>query len=402
MASTKVYTDGDPETSSVDGYVINEVSYPTADNPFAWNDMHNAATGRAADSESQLMMRFNYVSSNKWNILARSFLTFDLSAIAPALQIADAWIMVWTNTIINTFTSLYPKACIYGATNVNSTSLVSGDYNNYNTTPLSNKNTLVAGTGLNLWHAFHLNNEGLNWLNKGGITKFALLESQYDVANNSPGIVEDTDQAFWVAWGSAEVGTNRPYLWLFYNMTSIPVVVTDAATNTSETGATLNGTLSSDGGEACTVGFDYGKTASYGETTIHPTAKNSSDTFARLIGSLDPGTTYHFRAFAYNSTGVGYGEDTTFSTTGETYPTEEITRVSSLVHRYSRGDRSYSLEILLGGLSSEFGLPRPIKKPIDALPGAVPVCGKDEVLAWSVERGYFCLPKSKIPPEYLM
>lgn len=77
--------------------------------------------------------------------------------------------------------------------------------------------------------------------------------------------------------------------------------------------ARLNGTLVNDGGEPCECGFQWGETDAYGFTTPTET-KVTGETFSQVIGGLDPGTEYHFRAFATNSQGTGYGDDISFFT----------------------------------------------------------------------------------------
>ncbi len=77
--------------------------------------------------------------------------------------------------------------------------------------------------------------------------------------------------------------------------------------------ATLNGTLVDDGNEACDCGFEWGTDTSYGLTT--PTeSKVTGETFSQVIGGLDPGIEYHFRALATNTEGTDYGDDRSFST----------------------------------------------------------------------------------------
>lgn len=77
--------------------------------------------------------------------------------------------------------------------------------------------------------------------------------------------------------------------------------------------AKLNGTLIDDGNEACDCGFEWGETVAYGNTT--PTqSRTTGQTFAQTITGLDPKKTYHFRAFATNAAGTGYGADRTFTT----------------------------------------------------------------------------------------
>ena len=92
-----------------------------------------------------------------------------------------------------------------------------------------------------------------------------------------------------------------------------PEVTTDPATAIGPVSATLNGTLDDDGGVDCACGFEWGRDISYGITT--PTyEKRTSESFSQVIGGLEPGTTYHFRAIATNVFGTGYGADRTFTT----------------------------------------------------------------------------------------
>ena len=88
-----------------------------------------------------------------------------------------------------------------------------------------------------------------------------------------------------------------------------PNVTTDAATGIEETNATLRLTVTAAGGNPTTTGFDYGFTTAYG-TTVGGFANIS---FFDAIGLLQ-GSFYHFRAFAINNNGSGYGTDKTFLT----------------------------------------------------------------------------------------
>jgi len=95
--------------------------------------------------------------------------------------------------------------------------------------------------------------------------------------------------------------------------TVVPTVTTDPASSIGTVNADLNGTLDDDRGEACDCGFEWGETIAYGNTT--PTqSRTSGQTLLQVIIGLSPGTIYHFRAFATNSAGTGYGADRTFTT----------------------------------------------------------------------------------------
>jgi hypothetical protein len=85
------------------------------------------------------------------------------------------------------------------------------------------------------------------------------------------------------------------------------------ATSIGATSAALNGILDSDGGLPSDCGFEWGPDIGYGNIT--PTEqKSTGETFSQVIGSLQPNTTYHFRAFATNPYGTSYGSDQSFTT----------------------------------------------------------------------------------------
>ena len=90
--------------------------------------------------------------------------------------------------------------------------------------------------------------------------------------------------------------------------------MTYGVTNVELDSAVLIGELTDDGGEACEVGFEWGLTALYGNVTPWQGGKHTGDAFWQVIASLEPDTTYHFRAQARNSVGDASGADMTFKT----------------------------------------------------------------------------------------
>jgi hypothetical protein len=90
------------------------------------------------------------------------------------------------------------------------------------------------------------------------------------------------------------------------------VVVTLDADTVSSTSIKLNGNIANLNGSNATVrGFNYGLTTSYG-TTITESGSFSVGQYFSTVNSLVPDTTYHYRAYATNSTGTVYGDDETF------------------------------------------------------------------------------------------
>ncbi len=122
------------------------------------------------------------------------------------------------------------------------------------------------------------------------------------------GSIQGTEAPNWL-YGAAAVALVTPQ-----QVSTVPAVMTYAVTNVGLDSAILIGKLIDDGGEACEVGFQWGLTALYGRDTTWQGGKHTGDSFWQIIASLQPDTTYHFRAQARNSVGTGYGEDLVFKT----------------------------------------------------------------------------------------
>jgi uncharacterized protein (TIGR02145 family) len=96
---------------------------------------------------------------------------------------------------------------------------------------------------------------------------------------------------------------------------SLATISTTSPTNITSTTALSGGNISSDGGANVTArGVCWA-------TTINPTISASKTTngtgtgnFTSTIIGLQPGTTYHVRAYATNASGTAYGEDFDFTT----------------------------------------------------------------------------------------
>ena len=97
-----------------------------------------------------------------------------------------------------------------------------------------------------------------------------------------------------------------------------PTVTTNPASGITTTGATLNGSVTSNGAST-TATFEYGLSALYGNTVnASPNVLStgaSNQAVTATIGGLTCNTVYHFRAVGSNIKGIGNGVDTTFTTT---------------------------------------------------------------------------------------
>jgi hypothetical protein len=97
---------------------------------------------------------------------------------------------------------------------------------------------------------------------------------------------------------------------------AVPTVTTGNATSITQTTAKLHGTVKPNN-EPTTYHFEYGTSTTYGTNTpeqapIAPGAGNTN--VSADIGSLAPGTVYHYRLVATNASGSIPGKDKTFTT----------------------------------------------------------------------------------------
>ncbi|MFZ4523246.1 MAG: T9SS type A sorting domain-containing protein [Bacteroidales bacterium] len=98
---------------------------------------------------------------------------------------------------------------------------------------------------------------------------------------------------------------------------TLPIVITLAATGITSTGAMLNGSVNANS-LSTSVSFQWGLTTSYGNSIagvpLTVTGTTPTPVLANLTGLL-PATTYHFRVAGTNSSGTSYGSDFSFTTT---------------------------------------------------------------------------------------
>ena len=160
----------------------------------------------------------------------------------------------------------------------------------------------------------------------------------YGIAQSSAGtfatksVVWATNPATGLAWTDSDINSgyfgvamavgastiikvSEFYIVVDYTASTAPIVTTQAVTAITETTATGNGNVTSDGGDTIT---ERGTVIS---TSANPTTANTKDIAAGTTGayttsidSLTKGTTYHVRAYAINGIGTGYGSDVEFTT----------------------------------------------------------------------------------------
>lgn len=101
-------------------------------------------------------------------------------------------------------------------------------------------------------------------------------------------------------------------------------------------------------------------------TTDHVSAGATMYAGGARVYSSDAGVNW----VAYDGTGGYSDDDSLFKDSGEVavFPTDAITRVTNLVHHYNRKEGVFALVLSLGEVTSDFGLPQWLSKPMSAAP----------------------------------
>lgn len=105
-----------------------------------------------------------------------------------------------------------------------------------------------------------------------------------------------------------------------------PSMTTGSASSITSSSFTMDGTISSTGGENVSVrGFCYvvgsGGTPTTSDSVVSQSGSYGTGSFSLPISGLAPGTTYSVRAYATNSGGTGYGSTVEVTTVANTPPT---------------------------------------------------------------------------------
>lgn len=101
---------------------------------------------------------------------------------------------------------------------------------------------------------------------------------------------------------------------------TLPTVTTNNVSNVMENQATCGGNVTNNGGGTVTArGVCWSTSSNPTINNSHTTNGSGTGSFTSVITGLNPGTTYHVRAYATNSAGTGYGETRTFTTIASKY-----------------------------------------------------------------------------------
>lgn len=318
------YPDSDPEASSVDGFVYES----TVAN---WATIRAAAGDGADDLGDDISVGLRcYSSSPNFDRLYRSIILFNTSGLPDDCTVTAATLSVYSTYKINDTGDADLAFNVYQSNPASNTALAAGDYDCLSTTPLSTNIAYNDWITANpFWNDFALNAAGLALISKTSVTKLGIREATHDAG----GATATWVNAQWarVAFYQADKGVGyKPKLVVTYVTT--PTVTSDNSTNVEEYTALLSGNVTVSSENITERGFEWGtSTGSYTDNTTEIGSWPAGIFSANATG-LSPGTTYYWRAMAYNSGGWGYGGELYF-TTKPLAPTvlTDTTRTSSQI-----------------------------------------------------------------------
>lgn len=189
-ATTTVYPDPDPETTTVDGYIQNFTST-------SWDTVHDATSGTAGDSNGALFIESGKLGAAEI-LIRRSIVLFDTSSITDTDTIDAVTLDVYPTDLPNGDNDGDDFIAVVTSTPASNTAVANGDYDQVgdavdNPTEQHDvgerKDLTSMSTGA--YTAFTFNATGRGNIDKTGVSKFGLreghdiIDSPYAGANSS-------------------------------------------------------------------------------------------------------------------------------------------------------------------------------------------------------------------------
>ncbi|MCC6257249.1 MAG: lamin tail domain-containing protein [Chitinophagaceae bacterium] len=123
-----------------------------------------------------------------------------------------------------------------------------------------------------------------------------------------------------------------------------PSVTTGSASAITYNAATLSGTITNNGCSAVTAyGFEYSTTSGFVSGTVASSSNLSGTGYSSNLVSLQPSTTYYYKAFATNSGGTTYGVEMSFTTATPVFTATALTDFGASCVNVSSDPQSFTL-----------------------------------------------------------
>ena len=258
-ASQTFYPDADPETSSVDGALQQN------NDPDTWANIRGGPGTLANDTNVDANVKIKCsATTDRYKYYNWYAALFDTSGLPDDALISAAILSLFGFSKQND-QSINFDVNIYASNPASNTALEAGDYDARSYTPFATAidwdDWITDG-----YNDFPFNAAGRSSISKTGVSKYALLEVNYDVGGATPFWATADQGNYDVRHYTADQGSGyKPKLVVTYIVT--PTVNTDPATSVASRAAVVNATLVDDGGEVCDCCFEWGETVGYGNTT---------------------------------------------------------------------------------------------------------------------------------------
>ncbi len=170
------------------------------------------------------------------------------------------------------------------------------------------------------------------------IIQYPTIENHKAVVANNNGTLETTLQlspntTYYVrSYARNSIGIGYGEQIAFKTLDGLPTVGSTAITNIKSTQATCTGSFISDGGFPITDrGICWSITPNPTIDNLHRNLGTGIGDFETQITNLQPNTQYYLRAYARNSSGIAYGETSSFTTLNgmPTVTTTTVTEITS-------------------------------------------------------------------------
>jgi len=275
--------------------------------------IHDYATGSVYDSLTYIKIG-QFYSAPSYYTINRGFLFFDTSGLPDDVTISQVVLHLYNVDVVQVGQSGWNLVVQNGQPTYPHDPLEIGDYlhSHYSGDGGSISSTDINTSGLG-YFTITLNSTGRGWINKTGLTKFALRLST-DISSTPPAEGAAGKETTYL--GTNERGSEyRAKLVITYAIS--PTVTTQAVSDINEIIATGNGNITDTGDE------NASKRGVCWNTTGSPTVADSKSeeigsfgtgAFSRPMTGLIRGEKYYVKAYAYNSGGYGYGSEVNFYT----------------------------------------------------------------------------------------
>lgn len=142
------------------------------------------------------------------------------------------------------------------------------------------------------------------WKHENCLNNVSYINTWLDSVEGHVGFLYHTSNSSKLTYRHSSYGKSDFNYLKFALLATGFAIGTRAATDILGDAATLNAELVEDGGETCSIRFQYGLTTSLGTTTGWVGGFTTSDNYSQIVALLTPATTYYFRSQAKQPDGT--------------------------------------------------------------------------------------------------